>query len=593
MASVFYLDVDDEITSAAARIRTSEDPRVGLVVPAGSRIATSRINFRLLAREAVERNRALSIVSTDPAARALAASAGLPVYATVAEFEAEQGDQVGGQPASRATRPVLGTAAGLGSAAAGAATGPAGGAARARTPVPDDTVAYGYAPGGLAEPVSGGRIGARSSGTAAPAVRAATRTSRSSARFVATGFALVVIALVFGLIAVFLLPSASITVTPKQEAVAPLTLSIRADPLATTVDAVAGVVPAVQLSKDFASFATFNATGQKVTATPATGVVKFSNYDTGGSAFIPGGSKVSTAAGVVFSTAQDLTIPKATFPGGQIKPGTASVNVTAAGSGPAGNVASGTIRQVPAGFDPNLLKVTNVTATTGGTSTTTTQIQKKDTDAAVATLSKGIKQQFAAWLLAPDALAQGSTAYPKTGVLSTIAADTDPATLIGVAESTFQLTMTATGTETAVDVSTVSTLVLGHLRTSVPTQFSLVQGSEKVTIGTPRVDGQAVVFPVSATASQIRHLDPDTLRQQVKGKSVEEARAILSQDGIVDIQTWPGFVSTIPSLDWRFTLAVSTSSTPGPLGPTPSSQPVPTGVRQSSAAPSASPSGVP
>jgi len=75
MANVFYLDVDDEITSAAARIRSSQDPRVGLVVPPGSRIATSRINFRLLAREAVERNRALSIVSSDPAARALAAVA--------------------------------------------------------------------------------------------------------------------------------------------------------------------------------------------------------------------------------------------------------------------------------------------------------------------------------------------------------------------------------------------------------------------------------------------------------------------------------------------------------------------------------------
>ncbi len=594
MASVFYLDVDDEITSAAARIRTSEDPRVGLVVPAGSRIATSRINFRLLAREALERNRALSIVSTDPAARALAASAGLPVYATVAEFEADQGDQLagqlGGQVASTGARPAAGAASVAGIAAAGVVGGSAGGAQRARTPVPDDTAAYGVAAGGLAEPVAGGRIGARSSATAAPSVRAATRTSRSSGRFVAMGFALIVIALVFGLIGVFLLPSASITVIPKQEAVTPLTLSIRADPLATTADPVAGVVPAVQLSKDFASFATFNATGQKVSATPATGVVRFTNSDTGGPAVIPAGSKVSTQAGVTFITAQDVTVPFA-FPNKHFKPGNASVNVTAAGSGPAGNVPSGAITVIPSAFNSNLLTVTNLTATTGGTSTTTIQIQKKDTDAAVATLTKGLKQQFAAWLLTPDALAPGSTPYPKTGVLSPVAADTDPATLIGVAESTFQLTMTATGTETAVDVSTVSSLVLGHLRSSVPAEFSLVQGSEKVTVGTPRVDGQAVVFPVSATASQVRHLDPDTLRQLVKGKSVDEAAAILSQDGIVQIQTWPGFVNTIPSLDWRFTLTVSASPAPAQSGPT--SQPLPTGVRDSSAAPSASSSAVP
>ena len=47
MATIVYLDADDEITSAAARIRTADDARVGLVLPFGSRVATSRINFRL------------------------------------------------------------------------------------------------------------------------------------------------------------------------------------------------------------------------------------------------------------------------------------------------------------------------------------------------------------------------------------------------------------------------------------------------------------------------------------------------------------------------------------------------------------------
>src|SRR3954454_23121739 len=87
-AGIVYLDVDDEITSAAARIRSSSNPRVALVVPYGSRIATSRMNFRLLSREAIVSNRRLSIVSGDAASRALAASAALPVFASVAEYEA-------------------------------------------------------------------------------------------------------------------------------------------------------------------------------------------------------------------------------------------------------------------------------------------------------------------------------------------------------------------------------------------------------------------------------------------------------------------------------------------------------------------------
>ena len=90
-AGIVYLDVDDEITSAAQRIRSSTATRVALVVPYGSRIATSRMNFRLLSREAIVSNRRLSIVAGDAASRALAASAGLPVFATVGEYDAASG----------------------------------------------------------------------------------------------------------------------------------------------------------------------------------------------------------------------------------------------------------------------------------------------------------------------------------------------------------------------------------------------------------------------------------------------------------------------------------------------------------------------
>ena len=64
--------------------------KVALVVPYGSRIATSRMNFRLLSREALVSNRRLSIVAADAATRALAASAGLPVFATVGESRTRQ-----------------------------------------------------------------------------------------------------------------------------------------------------------------------------------------------------------------------------------------------------------------------------------------------------------------------------------------------------------------------------------------------------------------------------------------------------------------------------------------------------------------------
>jgi hypothetical protein len=87
-SAILYLDVDDEITSAAARFRSATERRVAVVLPSGSRVATSRIIFRLLSREALVINGRLSVVAGDAASRALAASAGLPVFATIAEYEA-------------------------------------------------------------------------------------------------------------------------------------------------------------------------------------------------------------------------------------------------------------------------------------------------------------------------------------------------------------------------------------------------------------------------------------------------------------------------------------------------------------------------
>ena len=117
-AGIVYLDVDDEITSAAARIRSSSNPRVALVVPYGSRIATSRMNFRLLSREAVVSNRRLSIISGDAASRALAASAGLPVFASVAELEGAEADDDGSAGAGPTGRSRLTDPAAAGTLAA-------------------------------------------------------------------------------------------------------------------------------------------------------------------------------------------------------------------------------------------------------------------------------------------------------------------------------------------------------------------------------------------------------------------------------------------------------------------------------------------
>src|ERR687895_821034 len=86
--TVCYIDVDDEITDAIGRIRAAEDKRMVVVLPPGSRISTSRINFRLLAREAHQRDVMLAVVSGEPGVRALAISAGPPAPVSIEGSEA-------------------------------------------------------------------------------------------------------------------------------------------------------------------------------------------------------------------------------------------------------------------------------------------------------------------------------------------------------------------------------------------------------------------------------------------------------------------------------------------------------------------------
>src|SRR3990172_12698931 len=98
--AILFLELDDEITSAVGRLRPAPERTVALALPAGSRIASSRINFRLLAREAEGMGTQLTIVSPEATARALASPAGLPTFGAVDPHQSAMagGVEAGGGP---------------------------------------------------------------------------------------------------------------------------------------------------------------------------------------------------------------------------------------------------------------------------------------------------------------------------------------------------------------------------------------------------------------------------------------------------------------------------------------------------------------
>ncbi len=315
--AIYYLDAEDEITSAAARIRDSSDNRIALVLAGGSRVATSRINFRLLAGEAKRRNKQLAIVVADPAVQSVARTAELPVFATVGEYEKAEAVRAGGGP-------ELATTATLGELAM--TLGPNGSRGRPTT-----------APPGPAGPAQKRR--ARIGGVP-PSVLA--------------GLAAVVV-LVVGLGAFFFYPSATVAITVREETLGPMNLSVTVDPKVTTPNDQAATVPGVAKAFPVDVSGSFDASGESVVETPATGTVTFSSENTLLDVPIPAGTQVTTASGIAFATTAARTVKKATFSTG--RRGTVDAPVTAVKNGTAGNVPANTIVRVPSDLAALLISV--------------------------------------------------------------------------------------------------------------------------------------------------------------------------------------------------------------------------------------------
>ena len=592
MATVVYLDVEDEITSAASRIRTASGPRVGLVLPFGSRVATSRINFRLLAREAQANGRRLDIVAPDASARALAASAGLPVFASVGEYEAaiaslaNAGDlDAPFVDASAAVAPTIASAIAAPTSRPGKASAAPG---PATTPVPaSGTSARSRPPGTVREPPPEGSRDAREGVPVTPDRR------RGPGRGLVVGLlALVVLLGGGGAAAAMYLPAANITITPRIEAVPPVSLTVTADPAATEVDVAGGVIPALVVQVPVTSQGQFQATGRKVTETDASGQVRFDSINTVFPVSVPRGTRVSTLDGVVFQTTSAVVVPTATVSSNTIRHGFASVGVAAVKPGTAGNVDAGTITQVPGTLATEQISVTNLAATAGGTHTETVLVAKKDVDAGVAQLTKDLQAKFATALEDPTIVPAGATLYPTTAKLGDVIPAVDPATLVGKAVDTFDLTLDAAGTVLAVDATPAGPIGEAAVRGAVTPGYQLVQGSIDVTVGDGTVAEDGTIrIPVEGTARQVRPLDAATLKAKVLGLSEADAHTALQAYGAVDVALWPGWVTAVPMNDGRVTLAINEAvpaATPSP-SPKPSPRPTAHPSPSSSQAPSASP----
>lgn len=572
MATIVYLDAEDEITTAASRIRRAGGARVGVVIPFGSRVATSRINFRLLAREALDAGRRLDIVAPDPSARALAASAGLPVFASVGAYESAlaHGD-LDDAPAAGPATP----------AGSFRELSPAGRPAGA----PADTARQ--EPPRGAEPERRIATPSRSAGASAASALDAGKGGgrRRGPRRALVGLVLL-LALVLGFggaAAALLLPSAEITLTPRMDWLTPVTLAVRADPSAANADQAARVIPAAAVSVPVTARANVTATGSNIVQTVAKGAVTFDSINTVNAMPIASGTRVSTLDGIVFTTTAAVTVPRATVSGTTIAHGYATVGVVAGAAGPKGNVAARAINQVPSSLASLQVSVSNASATAGGARTVTPKVTAADVKTATDALARDLASQVAAATANPSIAPAGTTLYPQTAVLGPVSYTPNAASLVGkvlsASQSTLTLQAAATATVTAVDESSLKVMGEQAIRAAVAPGRQIVEDSIAVTVGRGVVGADRTVsYTVTADALEERSLDAAALKASILGKTETEAKAALAAYGDVAVRLSPFWVSAVPTLAESVTLTISTPARPSaPPPPQPSAAPAATG----------------
>jgi hypothetical protein len=546
--TICYLDPEDEITGAVARIRAVEDGEAVIVLPPGSRIATSRINFRLLAREAETKGLNMVAVSDEPGVRALAISAGLAAYDSVSAAErglrefARQDRQLaeridGARVDSWRERPSAEPAVRVQEK-----TDQLGPRRHDRPPPPDST-----------------RVLPMSELERRDDVRDEQPTRRRRRRR-SSLTPLLVIALLLALVGVgaygvyVLVPTATVTLRPELIDAGPVSDVVVADPRVAVVDAGEGMIPAQALEFRVEAGTEVLATGSRVSTVRATGTVRFRSENTVTEVPVPAGTRVATANDIAFETTAAVTVPRAVFGTGTA--GRVDAPVRAVRAGPRGNVAANTVTVVPPDLAEQLIFVNNPQPTSGGARQTTTIVTEEDYRNAVELLSVQLPDLLEEQMDDPANTPRGLTLYPESADLGLPVAEPPETALVDTAAETFELSVMATAIVLAVNEAQIEEVMVEQLRAVVPAGSTLLEQTIQASHAPGEVMGGTIVFSASANASAYRLPERDELIGEIRGQPLDEARAIISRYGSAELSIWPDFVDRVPDQPSRINLTI-------------------------------------
>ncbi len=379
------------------------------------------------------------------------------------------------------------------------------------------------------------------------------------------GPVLVVLVVLILVLLTLLVPSADVTVTLlSQNYSLPMKLTATRT---SRQDVLHQTLPAQMLSFDSSVTGSGTATGStSVGNASATGNIVFT-YNGTGQVVIPTGTTVATKSGIEFVTQAEV------LAGGPPTP----VQATTAGT--QGNVAANTITVIPAGSltkiqqdNPGVsvsaitLMVTNPNATNGGGAGKATAVTNNDVNKVKSTLAIQLQTQVKNYLSknvhtgdepGQPIMVETPVATPAVGAVATGGTFAETLKLhmtVLVVRAPNLQTAASAQIQASLDKQKANNLAL------VPEQSVVVQQLKNLSPN----NGQSVILSFTAIGQVASRISEDIIRNQVTGKSIENATLAISPNGGVQglenpqITVSPGFFHWMPFLSQRITVHFKT-----------------------------------
>ncbi len=497
MGEVIYLQEEDDLTVVRGRLRSARNGRVVIVVPWDGRFLSRPLDGELLWREAERRGLEVAIVSPDPERRGVARQMGFSAFATVAEAE----------------------------------TAPAWNRPKPARPEPPPRLWWEEEPELQPPP--------------RPVPPPWAQRARQGGRVAAFLITLLVVLVS----AFFILPRATLTLLPVGTTVSvivPVSASLEAE----AIDLAAGVVPARRVGDYFEGSIQVETTGTAAYESgKATGTVLFTNL-LPQDVTIPAGTVVRTSSGsfpIRFATTQDVVVPAR---------GQAPAPIEALEEGPAGNVGANLINQVegPASL---AVRVTNPEPTSGGMVQEVRAVSQEDMDRARELLTRQLLDEACEGL---KVLLEPTEFLPCPSLeiqASEIAYDrflTERADTLGL-----HMRLLITGL--AIDRGDAGTVAYARLSRRLPPDHEMVGASFEIgEVAEEPIGTGDITFFVTATGYAAAKIDPDAVREAVRGRrldrAVEQLQAEFPLAQPPRVEVWPRWMPWMPMLPLRIEVNV-------------------------------------